>query len=99
MTPDRRDPSTTGRDARVIPTEDDAGKDVVDRADRAIGTVTGVKGDTMYVDPHTSITDEIKAAIGWEDTHDDELPVPPDFVQRIDDEVVLNVRRDEEFQG
>ena len=52
----------------------------------------------MYVDPHPSLTDNVMSKLGWGDEDDEYLPVSPDFVKYIEDQVVLDVERDEEFQ-
>ena len=87
----------TAGNTRVIPDDDDRGKDVVDTRGQDIGMVAEVEGDTMYVDPAPSLTGKISSTLGWGDKDADQLPVPPDFVQRIDEQVVLAVARDEEF--
>lgn len=101
MARDRDDPVSGDSDAesaRVIPEDDDHGKDVVDTRGQDIGMVTKVEGDTMYVDPHPSLTEKIRGALNWDADSDEALPVPPEFVERIDERVVLQVERDEEFQ-
>lgn len=92
MTADRDEPAS---DTRVIPEDDDQGKNVVDTRGQEIGMVTTVEGNTMYVDPNPSLTEKVKSTLGWGDEDADEFPVSPDIVQRIDDEVVLAVERDE----
>lgn len=102
MTPDRDDTTSkrgeTAGSARVIPDDDDLGKEVVDTRGQDIGMVTEVEGDTMYVDPHPSLTEKIKSTLNWGSKNEEELPVSPDFVNRIEDRVVLDVERDEEYQ-
>lgn len=102
MTPDRDDsPSERGEtagSARTIPEDDDIGKDVVDTRGQEIGMVTETEGDTMYVDPHPSLTEQIMSTLNWGSKNDEELPVSPDFVDRIEDRVVLDVERDEQYQ-
>ncbi len=78
-----------------IPSEDDEGKTVVNASGDEIGMVAAVDDGRMYVDPHPSITDRIRTALGWTD-HDDEdtYPVENDHIARIEeDEVVLGVDR------
>ncbi len=97
MAPDRDDP-TDAVDARTIPSEDDRGKDVVDVEGQNIGIVTEVEGDTMYVDTHPSLTEQVMSRLGWSSEGGDSLPVSPEFVRRIEGRVVLDVQRDGEFQ-
>lgn len=69
---------------RVVPTADDEGKTVVDATGDELGIVAEVEGGTLYVDPHPSITDRIKAALDWGDVdEDDAYPIPADHVVRI----------------
>lgn len=101
MTPDRDDPTderTEARGRRTIPEDGDQGKDVVDTRGQEIGVVTGVEGDTMYVDPDPSVTDRIKGKLRVGSESETDLPISPEFVDRIEDDVVLDVERDEEFQ-
>lgn len=101
MAPDRDDSVSGNSDVentRVIPEDDDHGKDVVDTRGQDIGMVTKVEGDTMYVDPHPSLTEKIMSTLNWDTDSEEALPVPPEFVERIDEQVVLRVERDEEFQ-
>ncbi|WP_135366510.1 hypothetical protein [Halosimplex halophilum] len=80
--------------ARIEPTEDDVGKTVVNASGDEVGMVASVENDRMYVDPHPSITDRIRTALGWGNDDDDTYPVDEDHVARIeDDEVVLGVDR------
>lgn len=84
-----------------VPTGDETGATVVDTDGRKIGMVTDVEGDTMYVDPHASLTEKVMAALNWGDHDAEDYPVLPEFVDDIDrdnDQVVLSVERDEEFQ-
>lgn len=87
--------NTENHEARVIPKGDDEGTDVVGSNRRAIGMVTSVRGDTMYVDPNTSLTEQVKRKLEWDDERRTDLPIPPEFVRRIDDEVVLAIEREE----
>lgn len=101
MTSDPDPPRGTGdigSDTRVIPAEDDQGKQVIDKQDGEIGMVSRVEGDTLYVDPDPSITDKVQAALGWGDTDEVDLPIPPNFVDYIEDKVVLDIKRDKAFQ-
>jgi len=90
------DESTTAADdtVRIEPTEDDVGKTVVNASGDEVGMVSAVENDRMYVDPHPSITDRIRTALGWGGDDEDTYPVDEDHVSRIeDDEVVLGVDR------
>lgn len=101
MTPDRDNPTDERTETtrhRTIPEDGDKGKDVVDTRGREIGVVTDVEGDTMYVDPDPSITERIKSKLRLGSESDADLPISPEFVGRIEDDVVLEVARDEEFQ-
>lgn len=101
MTPDRDDPTaerTETSGSRTMPEDDDAGKDVVDVQGREIGVVTDVEGDTMYVEPDPSMTERIKSKLEMGSESEEDLPVSSEFVDRIEDDVVLDVQRDEEFQ-
>lgn len=101
MTPDRDDPTderTETAGHRTIPEDGDRGKDVVDGRGREIGVVTDVEGDTMYVDPDPSVTERIKSKLRVGSESDADLPISPEFVDRIEDDVVLDVERDEEFR-
>jgi hypothetical protein len=85
--------ATADEAARIEPTDDDVGKTVVNASGDEVGMVSAVENDRMYVDPHPSITDRIRTALGW-GNDDDTYPVDEDHVSRIeDDEVVLGVDR------
>ena len=103
MTADREDTrsgTTEGSGSvRTIPEADDAGKVVVDSRGEEIGRVTTVEGDTMFVDPEQSITERISSALDWDTGAEDDLPITPEFVEAIEDRVVLGIERDEEFRG
>jgi len=79
----------------ISPTEDDEGKTVVNADGDEIGMVVAVESGQTYVDPHPSITDRIRTALGWGDHDEDTYPVETDQVARIDDDrVVLSVDRE-----
>jgi len=86
------------RTGQVAIDDDDVGKTVVDATGKEVGTVSGVDQGhtTIYVDPHQSITDRIKAALGWEHVEDEEYPLRTDHVQRITDDTV-ELKGEEEF--
>lgn len=69
---------------RVTPTEADEGKHVIDASGDDVGIVVDVMGDTIYVDPHPSITERIKAALDWgELEEDDSYPVDASRIAEI----------------
>jgi hypothetical protein len=73
-----------------MPTEADEGKMVVDATGEEVGMVTDVKGGTMYVDAHPSITDRIKSVLDWGGHDDDAYPLEAENIASItDDEVQL----------
>jgi len=91
------EPITTGESTAdtATPSQDDKGKTVVNASGDEIGMVAAVEDGQMYVDPHPSITDRIKTALGWSDHDEDTYPVDPDHIARIErDEVVLGVDRE-----
>lgn len=80
---------TTGDEA-VTPSADDEGKTVVDATGDEVGMVVDVEGDQVYVDPHPSVTDRIKTALGWGGPDEDDYAIGPDRIAAItDDEVEL----------
>ena len=83
-------------ESRVIPQRDDRGKDVVDTNGRDIGMVTSVVGDTMYVSPNTRVGEAVERKLDWDDKRSPPLPLPSELITRIDDEVVLAVKREAE---
>lgn len=74
---------------RVSLSEDDEGKTVVDASGSEIGMVVEVEADTMYVDPHPSLTDKIKTALDWGGRDEDAYPVTASKVDRIEDDKVM----------
>jgi sporulation protein YlmC with PRC-barrel domain len=80
--------------ATVTPTDDDVGKEVVNTHGDELGMVVDVESNQMYVDPHASLTDKIRTALGWSDHDEDSYRVDNESIVRIeDDQVVLNVER------
>ncbi|WP_336345217.1 DUF2171 domain-containing protein [Halalkalicoccus ordinarius] len=57
-------------DSRTRPTEDDEGKNVLDANGDRVGLVAAVEGGTLHVETDPSITDDLKAALGWGDAED-----------------------------
>jgi hypothetical protein len=74
-------------DHRTQPTEDDAGKDVIDSTGETIGIVSGVEGDTLHVESDPGLTDSIKATLGWGDTEGDQI-IEAQHIAEIDDDAV-----------
>lgn len=83
-------------ESRVIPQRDDRGKDVVDANGRDIGMVTSVVGDTMYVAPNTRVNEAVERKLDWDDKRSTSLPLPSEMITRIDEKVVLAVKREAE---
>lgn len=69
----------------TTPGDDDEGKTVFDASGDEVGMVVDVRGDTIYVDPHPSITDKFKSVLGWDMDEDDAHPIPGDRIARITD--------------
>jgi hypothetical protein len=79
---------------RRYPHEDDRGKQVVDADGEEIGMVAKVSDDVLYVDPHPSLTDRLKARLDWGEVDEDAYPLTEDSIDAItDDEVRLRVDR------
>ena len=89
------DEATTGEGLdRIVPTEADVGKTVVNASGDEVGMVAAVEDERLYVDPHPTITGRIRTALGWASHATDSYPVDEDHVARIeDDAVVLGVDR------
>lgn len=81
------------RTPRVEPEPVDEGKDVVCADGRTIGMVTRVRGDTLYVDPDTSLSDRLERRLDWDGSRRTDLPLRAEFIERISGEVVLTIRR------
>lgn len=62
-------------------TEDDEGKVVVDASGDTLGLVTEISGDTAYVDPDPSLTETIKAELGWANAESEEYTVNASAVE------------------
>lgn len=75
-------------------TEDDEGKRVIDATGEEVGVITGIRGDTAYVDPDPGITDRVKTMLGWEDVDAEDFPLERDRIDTItEDEVRLTENR------
>lgn len=80
--------------SRKIITESDEGKRVVDSDGEEVGVVSGVRGDTAYVDPDPGITGRIRSKLGWDDVDADDFPLESDRIDTItEDEVRLGPLR------
>ena len=75
-------------DESAVLSEDDEGKTVVDATGDEVGMVVGVEGDLLYVDPHPSITDRIKTALGWGGPDEDDYTIGPDRIAATTDDAV-----------
>lgn len=76
--------------ARQTITDDDEGKHVVNQNGDTVGMVSGVRNDTLYVDPDPGLTDKVKSALGWDDIEADDYPLKQSRIDTItDDEVRL----------
>lgn len=91
----RGDQGGTGSD-RTVPRPRDQGKDVIDASGERIGMVADVRGRTLYVDPHPSLTGRIKAALDWGEMDEAAFPVQSEKIRRIYNDVVLDVERPDE---
>lgn len=74
-------------DHRTQPTDEDAGKDVIDSTGETIGIVNSVEEGTLYVESDPGLTDSIKATLGWGDTGDTQT-IDPQHIAAIDEEAV-----------
>ena len=83
---------------RVTPEVADQGKSVVDTRGADVGIVSDVKGRKLYVEPDPSLTETVMSKLHWREKDRDDLEVPAERIERIDDEVVLDVEFDEEPQ-
>lgn len=81
---------------RTLPKPRDQGKDVVDASGERIGMVADVRGNTLYVDPHPSLTGRIRAALDWGDVDEAAFPIQSEKIRRIYNDVVLDVERPDE---
>lgn len=82
------DTETTTEAHRLVPSQEDEGKTVVDSTGEEVGMVVEVENETLFVDPHPSLTDKIKAALDWGEPDEDTYPVTADQISDITDETV-----------
>ncbi|PSP33756.1 hypothetical protein BRC64_02765 [Halobacteriales archaeon QH_10_67_22] len=61
----------------MVLTNEDVGKDIVDFNENTVGTIESITdgGQTAYVEPHSSITDRVTSALGWDDDDSREMEV------------------------
>ena len=104
MAPDDDNPAIEGSESaregrtRVTPEVADQGKSVVDTRGADVGIVSDVKGRKLYVEPDPSLTETVMSKLHWREKDSDDLEVPAERIERIDDEVVLDLEFDEEPQ-
>ena len=71
-------------------TEADEGKRVVNASGDKIGVISGVRDDTVYVDADPSISDRIRARLGWDSVDEDDYVLEETKIDTVtDDEVRL----------
>ena len=63
--------------------EHSTGNRVVDASGEEVGIVTEVDDRMIYVDPHPSITERIRARLGWENHDDDDLPIDQSRIAEV----------------
>ncbi|NHN42721.1 hypothetical protein G9C85_13930 [Halorubellus sp. JP-L1] len=63
--------------------ESDQGKTVVDQSGDEVGIVSEVTAGTLYVDPHPSLTDKIRAKLDWGDKDEESYPLDADRIDEI----------------
>lgn len=80
--------------SRLTPNHTDKGKKVVDSSGEEIGMVSDVEDDTMYIDPHPSLTDKLRTKLDWGGRDGEDYPIEADEVLEIShDRVRLRVDR------
>lgn len=84
-----------GDDVRTIPELADQGKDVVDTRGDALGIVSDVDGEILYVEPDPTLTEAVMSTLHWREGDRDEMKVTPERIRRIDDDVVLDMDPEE----
>lgn len=76
--------------ARTNITDDDKGKNVVDETGEKIGIVSGVRGDTAYIDPDPGVMDRVKTMLGQQDVDAEDYALDAEMIEDVtDDEVRL----------
>jgi len=79
------DVGTTGESSVSSVTIDESaqGKTVVDQSGEEVGIVSEVEAGTLYVDPHPSLTDKIRAKLDWGDMDEESYPLDEDRIDEI----------------
>lgn len=68
------------------------GNHVITASGDVIGLVSGVRDDTLYVDPDPGLTDKIAAKLGWDDVGVKDYVLDEESISHVtDDEVHLQV--------
>lgn len=83
---------TSIREPRVVPEPIDEGKEVVGTDYHHVGMVSGVEGNTLYVAPNTSLPERIRRKLDWDDGRETDHPLSSQYIEEIDDEVVITAR-------
>lgn len=68
--------------------DDDVGKTVEDADGMAVGLVAAVEGEQLYVEPNPGLMDSLKAAIGWESSREDAVPVDESSIRMVTDDAI-----------
>lgn len=91
--PTASDPETIDgtTEPRVMVTEDEEGKRVVDERGDGIGTVSAVREGTLYVDPDPGLAGRVTSSLGWGDG-DESYPIEEERIERVTDDTV-EIRR------
>jgi len=74
-------------------TEADEGKRVVNASGDKIGVVSGVRNDDVYVDADPSISDRIRARLGWEHVDEDDYVLDQQKIDTVTD-AEIRLKRD-----
>ena len=69
-------------------TKDDEGKRVLNTDGTEVGRLVAVEDGRGYVDPNPSLTDTIKAKLGWGDATEDAHPLDEGSIEKITDDAV-----------
>lgn len=68
--------------------EDDIEKRVENANGEVIGAITAVEGDTAHVEPRQGVMDSIRAALGWNRTHEDTVLIHEDAIAGVSADVI-----------
>lgn len=72
-------------------TDDDEGKPVVNATGDEIGIVSEIRNGNAHVKPDPSITDKIKAKLGWDQADEESYHLEERRIDSVtDDEIRLN---------